>query len=152
MSATCASHQPLPAIFQLLKRKNSMSLLNRILSKIFRKETITQNFGVESIPTIEEFPKLSDSDRIRVIIFIGDSGKVEYFPLMKYAILSDKEEGVKFAALKRIRNFKNHNETIALFTELKNNKWGVNLEPYFSMALSGLGIITIEEFEERIHD
>jgi len=129
-----------------------MSLLNRILSKIFRKETITQNFGVESIPTIEEFPKLSDSDRIRVIIFIGDSGKVEYFPLMKYAILSDKEEGVKFAALKRIRNFKNHNETIALFTELKNNKWGVNLEPYFSMALSGLGIITIEEFEERIHD
>jgi len=129
-----------------------MSLLNRILGKIFRKETITQNFGVERIPTIEEFPKLSDSDRIRVIIFIGDSGKFEYFPFMKYAILSDKEQGVKFAALKRIRNFKNHNETIALFTELKNNKWGENLEPYFSMALSGLGIITIEEFEERIHD
>ncbi len=151
MSATCASHQPLPAIFQLPKRKNIMSLLNRILGKIFRKGTITQNFGVESIPTIEEFPKLSDSDRIRVIIFIGDSGKFEYFPFMKYAILSDKEQGVKFAALKRIRNFKNHNETIALFTELKNNKWGKNLEPYFSMALSGLGIITLEEFEDRIH-
>lgn len=86
-----------------------------------------------------------------VIMFLGDSGKLEYFPFLKYAIRSDTDLNVKFAALKRIHLFKDHPETIQMLTDLKNDGLGQTYEPYFSMALSRLGVISIKEFENTIN-
>jgi hypothetical protein len=87
-----------------------------------------------------------------VIMFVGDTGKVDYFPFLKYAILNDTDSNVKFAALKRIHLFKDNAEVVPMLTELKNSGGGQKFEPYFSMALSKLGIITMKEFEGMINN
>ena len=125
-----------------------------IFDKIFRRQRQIpgQTSVEEKLPTLEEFPQLNSSNRMGVIMFMGDSGKLEYFPFLKYAIVSETDPDVKFAALKRIHLFKNHPDTIPMLTELKNNGSEQKFEPYFSMALSRLGLISIEEFKKKINN
>jgi hypothetical protein len=127
-----------------------------IFDKLFRRQPNYQVSGMTSeknnLPTIEEFPQLNPEARMGVIIALGDSGKFEYFPFLKYAVLIETDQNVKFAALKRIHLFKDYPDTIPMLTELKNNRDVRELEPYFSMALSRLGLISIEEFEKKINN
>ncbi|MEO8233987.1 MAG: hypothetical protein ABI549_01115 [Flavobacterium sp.] len=122
-----------------------------IFDKLFGRKEQKNNSEPKRLPTIEEFPKLISENRMRVIMILGDSGNLDFFPFLKYAIQDDSDINVKFVALKRIHLFKNHPHTIPMLTELKNNGIGEKFEPYFSMALSRLGIISIKEFEEKMN-
>jgi hypothetical protein len=127
-----------------------------IFDKIFGKQQKKQTFGhtneKKTLPTIEEFLQLNASDRMGLIMTVGDTGKSDYFPFLKYAILNDLDLNVKFAALKRIHLFKDNTEVVPMLTEIKNSGIGQKFEPYFSMALSRLGIITMKEFEDLINN
>jgi hypothetical protein len=118
----------------------------KIFEKIFGRKKLNK------FPTLTEFPKLNSDDRIMTIMMMGDSEKIEYFPFLKYAIEKDTDINVKFSALKRIHHFKNHSETLPLLNELKDNNIGQNYEPYLSMALLKLGIISEEEFSDKINN
>jgi hypothetical protein len=83
-------------------------------------------------------------------MFLGDSGDLRNFALIRFAIQKDPDIHVKFAGLKRIHLFKGHPEFKEMITDLQKDGKGEKMEPYFSMALSKLGIISIEEFERRI--
>ena len=118
----------------------------KIIEKIFGRKKLN------GFPTLSEFPKLNSDERIMTIMMMGDSEKNEYFPFLKYAIQIDTDINVKFAALKRIHHFKNHSETTSMLNELKDNNIGQKYEPYFSMALLRLGIISEDEFNEIINN
>ena len=122
-----------------------------IFNKLFGKKQPEKEIRPKRIPTIEEFPKLGAEDRMGIIMILGDTGNPDSFPYIKYAIQNDTDLNVKFAALKRVHLFINHPETIPMLTELNNNGGGKTLEPYFSMALSRLGIISTEEFRKKIN-
>jgi hypothetical protein len=100
---------------------------------------------------IREFTQFSIDDRLKKIMMLGDSGDPGNFKLIQYAIQYDPDLHVKFSALKRIHLFKGHPDLEPMLNLLKQNKTGDNLEPYFSMALSRMGLITIEEFERKIN-
>lgn len=121
-----------------------------IFDKLFGKKEQKKESQPKRLPTIEEFPQLNSDDRMGIIMLLGDSGKLEFLPFLKYAIENDNDIDVKFAALKRIHLFINHPDTVPMMTELKNNNIGKELEPYFSMALSRLGIISFEDFEKKM--
>ena len=121
-----------------------------IFDKLFGKKEQKKECQSRKFPTIEEFPTLNSDDRMGIIMLLGDSGTLEYFPFLKYAIEKDPDIDVKFAALKRIHHFKDHPDTVPMMTELKKKNIGEEFEPYFSMALSQLGIISFEEFEEKM--
>ncbi len=123
-----------------------------IFDKFFRKKKQKVQQDLKKLPSIEEFPKLNSDEKMGIVMILGDSGKLEFFPYLKYAIEQETDIDVKFAALKRIHLFRNHPNTIPMITELMNNGLGEEFEPYFSMALSRLGIISIEEFEEKINN
>src|SRR5687768_12542979 len=121
--------------------------------KLFGKQTQKTEQDRESgKPTgLEGFAQLNAGDRMGMIMTMGDTGNLKHFPFLKYAIQKDPDMNVRFAALKRIHHFKDHPETISMLTELKNNGEGENYEPYFSMALSRLNIITLQEFEAKLN-
>ncbi len=125
-----------------------------LFDKLFGKQKLVteQTSATKKIPTLEEFPQLNEKERMGLIMDMGDSGRLEFFPFLKYAIQKDKDIHVKFAALKRIHLFKEHPDTTQLLTELKKSGEGENFEPYFSMALLKLGIITLKEFEDKINN
>lgn len=82
---------------------------------------------------------------------MGDTGNLKYFDLLRFAIESETDTGVRFAALKRIHLFKEHAELKPMLVSMQEKGSGENLEPYFLMALSRAGIISIEDFKERIN-
>lgn len=129
-----------------------MGIFDKIVGGQDEKQTSGQSNTKKTLPTIEEFTKLTASERISLIMAMGDTGKADYFPFLKYAIQNDTDHNVKFAALKRIHLFKDNAEVVPFLTEIKNNGGGKVLEPYFSMALSRLGIITIKELEDIINN
>lgn len=129
-----------------------MSIFNKLFGRQKNNQTSEQTKEKKTLPTIEEFRQLNDSDRMGLIMTLGDTGKSEYFPFLKYAIQNDANQHVTFAALKRIHLFEDNPEVVSMLTEIKNNGGGKEFEPYFSMALSRLGIITMEEFEEMINN
>lgn len=129
-----------------------MGLFDKIFGKQEKKEPSGHTNEEKTIPTLDEFPKLSKADRMGVIMVVGDTSKSEYFPFIKYAILNDTDLHVKLAAFKRIHLFKDNPEVVPMLTEIKNSGGGQDFEPYFSMALSRLGIITMKEFEDIINN
>jgi hypothetical protein len=128
-----------------------MSIFNKLFGRQKNNQTSEQTKEKKPLPTIEEFRQLNDSDRMGLIMALGDTGKSEYFPFIKYAVLNDSNLHVKLAAFKRIHLFKDNPEVVPMLTEIKNNGGGKDFEPYFSMALSRLEIITLKEFEEIIN-
>jgi hypothetical protein len=99
---------------------------------------------------LEQFTSLDNDSRLMQIITLGDHADMKSFKLLQYAILSDPDDGVKCAALKRIHLFKGHPDLIPMMTKLKASGTTEDLEPYFSMALNRLGLISLQEFEEKI--
>ncbi|WP_294671313.1 hypothetical protein [uncultured Fluviicola sp.] len=129
-----------------------MSIFNKLFGKQDKKQPSRHPNQKKPIPTFDEFTRLRAENRLGVIMVVGDTGKSEYFPFLKYAILNDPDFHVTLAALKRIHLFKENTEVVPMLTEIKNNGSGQEFEPYFSMALSRLGIITMEEFEKKMNN
>lgn len=100
---------------------------------------------------IQDFARHNDSKRMVAIMALGDTGDPRYFRLLQYAILYDPNSDVKFSALKRLHLHKGHPELEPMLIKLKNEGKGDEMEPYFSMLLSRVGLITIEELERKIN-
>jgi len=98
----------------------------------------------------ETFQRLNEEDRMVVIMKVGDSGDLQYFDLMTSA-LTDSSKSVKFAALKRIHNFSAHPDTIPLVQSLESRNSQRELEPYYSMALFRLSLISEEELKNILN-
>ena len=130
-----------------------MSIWKKIFSKKIIKNHQTYSFDLNNIEgrEIEEFSKLNEDNRIMQIMMLGDTGNPKYFDLLRFSIESDPSINVKFAALKRIHLFKEHPDLKPLLIGMQENKFIEKLEPYFSMALSRAGIISIEDFQNRIN-
>jgi len=130
-----------------------MSIWKKIFSKKIIKNHQTYSFDLSNIEGrgIEDFSKLNEDNRIMQIMMLGDTGNLKYFDLLRFSIESDPSINVKFAALKRIHLFKEHPDLKPLLVGMQENKFIEKLEPYFSMALSRVGIISIEDFQNKIN-
>jgi hypothetical protein len=113
-------------------------------NKLFKKD---KNLPGSTIP---EFANLNKDEKLALVMTAGDSGNARYFELMKYCIVHETTLELKFAALKRIHNFKDQPELKIIFDELRQKPITEKWEPYFSMALNRLGYISLEEFEKKI--
>jgi hypothetical protein len=109
--------------------------------------------NLPEITTISDFAKLPVDYRLTAIMKYGDTKPVDpdHFKYFEFAIVSDPDTHVKLAALKRIHLFKGHPDLLPMITAIRQtNQYGY-LEPYFSMALHRLDLITLEEFERIIN-
>jgi hypothetical protein len=131
-----------------------MGLFERFFkSKKDNTEHINDNSQVfkDEETLVKNFIRSGNSDRIRIVMKFGDSAMPEYYPVLKYAILNDANIDVKFAALKRIHLFKDNPDVVLLLNNLNTITNIEQLEPYYSMALSRVGIITIDQFNEKLN-
>lgn len=132
-----------------------MSLFKRLFA---RKKQPGKGMRLEAgqvdiaMTTEERFAMLSSDERLGTVITLGDSGQVKYFDILRYSIQSDPDINVRFAALKRIHLFKDHPDLIPFLKGLNEKVTHSTLEPYLSMALSRVGIISLEEFKQRINN
>ena len=130
-----------------------------IFSKIFKRKNsdkpkelrIDLDLNEADKQLIKDFSNYDDDWRVREIIILAETQDFLYFRVIQYAILYDANLNVKFAALKRLHLFKEHPDVAPMLLQLKDNKMGDKMEPYFSMALSRLGLITIEEFKRKVN-
>ena len=81
---------------------------------------------------------------------LGDDAQLSNYPIFEYAILNDKDNDVQMAALKRIHKFKSTADTEGLLKNRMSEKTYTHLEPYFSMALLHVGIISEAEFNNIV--
>src|ERR1700744_5245166 len=109
------------------------------------------DFVISENELVEKFSKLNNADRMGTIVKYGDTGDLKYYPLIRYAIKQDTDIHVKFAALKRVHLLKEHPDVVPMLNELKERINTELIEPYYSMALSRVGIISIEEFKDRMN-
>lgn len=127
---------------KLFGKKNKLDESTR-----FDKNQIDTNLATE-----EKFASLNSDERLGAIMSLGDTGQNNLFELLKFSIKSDPDIDVRFAALKRIHLFKEHPDLIPFLKSLSVDDKKPNLEPYLSMALSRVGIISLEEFNQRINN
>jgi len=99
---------------------------------------------------IKQFKRLNEDDRLKKVMYYGDTADTKYYQLLKYCITKDESQSVQFAALKRIHLFKDHPDLVPMLKELGDTINISNLEPYYSMALSRVGLISIEDFKKRV--
>jgi hypothetical protein len=99
---------------------------------------------------IKQFCRLNGDDRVRQIMRWGDAGDNSKLRIFQHAILNDSDSGVKMAALKRIHLFQDKEVVQQFLANDKTKEIGQTCEPYYSMALSRVGLISKEEFEKRI--
>jgi len=124
-----------------------------MFKKIFKKkktieinfDQIDLNLSEQEKQSVEKFCNRTDEERMGDIITLGDKGDNNFFYLIYYAALFDPDLNVRFAALKRIPNFKDNPNFDLLINNLNKPEIGENLEPYYSMMLCNLGKITPEE-------
>jgi len=104
------------------------------------------NSDNNELSSLEKFISKTPNERLRDIMLLGDSGNKDAFEILEYAIRNDDDSGVVMAALKRIHKFKGHKRLNPLLEELKNKESITKYEPYYSMALLNLGMISEDEF------
>ena len=127
-------------IFSKKKNKSEIDFANVGLN-------LTDN-GKESI---QRFTNRTDNERMGDIMMLGDKGEPNYFYLIYYATLFDDDKNVRFAALKRLHNFKDSPNFDLLIEKLGEPNVGEELEPYYSMMLSRIGKISESEFKDRLN-
>ena len=125
-----------------------MKILKWILGKNKNEGTATSNRNHED--ELNSLEQLCDDDRMRKIIEWCDKGDNSKLPTIQHAILYDSDIGVKSAAFKRIHLFSDKDNVRKFLKEKNTKEVGQKCEPYYSMALSRTGLITIEEFKKRI--
>ena len=113
-----------------------------------RLETNVSNHEKDESEIIKRFKSKSADDRLKDIMILGDSGNQSIFANIQYAIENDNDSGVVMAALKRIHKFKGHKDLVPFLERLKSRDNIKNYEPYYSMALLNLEMITEEEFRK----
>jgi hypothetical protein len=133
-----------------------MGFLDNIFSKKRNNLEIDfANFGLSLTDngkeSIRKFASRSDKVRMGDIMMLGDKGDPNFFYLIYYAALFDYDNNVRFAALKRLPNFKDNPNFEILIKKLEEPNVGKELEPYYSMMLSRIGMISESEFNERIN-
>lgn len=101
--------------------------------------------------SIRKFANRNDKERMGDIMMLGDKGDPNFFYLIYYAVLFDYDKNVRFAALKRLHNFKDNPNFEILIKKLGEPNVGEELEPYYSMMLSRIGKISGTEFKDRIN-
>lgn len=126
-----------------------------MFKKLFKKkksETIDLdlNLSEQGKESIKKFSSRTDNERMGDIMMFGDKGDNNFFYLIYFAALHDSDINVRFAALKRIPNFKDNQNFDLLITNLSKPNVGEKLEPYYSMMLCNLGKITPEELNDRV--
>lgn len=132
-----------------------MSLFKKLFGK---KKILDESTRLEKIqPTSnltpeEKFASLSSDERLGAIMSLGDTGQSKFFELLKFSIESDPDIDVRFAALKRIHLFKENAELISFLKSLREGDKRQSLEPYLSMALCRVGVISQEEFQNRMNN
>ena len=100
---------------------------------------------------ILEFKQLSPDNRVRALIVLGEIAELSSFPMFEYAILHDKDMDVQMAALKRIHKFKSIEDIQGLLNKRMSEGSYAHLEPYFSMALLHVGMISEAEFNTTVN-
>ena len=95
-------------------------------------------FDITTERFISEFEQIKNIDgQIKLVMHLGDSKNVNFFEFLKYCIVNNYNPHIRFAALKRISNYKQENLK-PFFEELISKNKQEGLEPYFSIALSSL--------------
>jgi len=120
--------------------------------KLEESKRFDKNQNDTNLTPEEKFASLSSDERLGAIMSLGDTGQNKFFDLLKFSIQFDQDIDVRFAALKRIHLFKEHPDSIPFLKSLSENNKQPNLEPYLSMALSRVGIISQEELQNRINN
>ncbi|MDO7848230.1 hypothetical protein Q5H92_17820 [Hymenobacter sp. M29] len=97
----------------------------------------------------EGFLRLSPDEQMIVLIRLAEKedADLDDFKLYQSAIISGTDKDVKFTALKRIHLFKRHADLLPMMNRLRQQESSKDLEPYFSIALSRLGVISLNEFQ-----
>ncbi len=131
-----------------------MNFFKRLFGKENSKAqmaSITLDLNDADKQIISDFASYDDEWRVKEIIILSETADHLYFRLMQYAILYDPNLNVKFAALKRIHLFQDHPDLKTMMLKMKGSSMSVKLEPYFSMALTRLGLISLEEFNHKVN-
>jgi hypothetical protein len=129
-----------------------MNIFKRLFGSETKKSSSENgNLNPDEKELIKKFSKLSNANRMGKIMEYGDSKDLKYYPLLKYSIIYDPDIHVKSAALKRIHFFQMHPDVIPMLNQLNSYIDTRSLEPYYSIALSRLGVISREELENRIN-
>lgn len=93
---------------------------------------------IEINKMIEDFSKFqSEDNKIALVMHLGETKDNSFFEFLKYCISNETNPHVRFAAIKRIPFYKNQGLQL-FFEDLISNNKQVELEPYFSIALSTL--------------
>ena len=106
--------------------------------------------GKDDVDLIQ-FSKLNNDNRLRQIMEWGDKIDDSKLKVFQHAIMNDSDSGIKMAALKRIHLFRDKENVRLFLNDERTRTVGQACEPYYSMALSRMGIISNEEFEKRIN-
>lgn len=102
--------------------------------------------------SIRKFASRTDKERMGDIMFLGDNGDHNFFYLIYYSALHDPDMHVRFAALKRIPNFRENPDFNLLIEKLGEPNVGENLEPYYSMLLFRIGRISETELTNKLNN
>lgn len=81
----------------------------------------------------------------------GDEGQAQYFDFMKWCVEYDPDMHVQFAALKRLPNFPQKEELALFLTQLSSRSGSSRLEPYLSMSMLKMNLISKEELNKRLN-
>ena len=124
-----------------------------LLSRLFKgkRDQRGARESVSDYDTLVELYKCDDDTRMRKIIYWCEKVDNTKLNVVQYAILHDSDLGVKMAGLKRIHLF---TDKLAVREFLKDEMTfnvGRKCEPYYSMALSKMGLISYDEFQRRVN-
>ncbi|WP_459212273.1 hypothetical protein [Aquimarina rhabdastrellae] len=129
-----------------------------MFKKLFKKKTIEIDFDTigfklsdQGKESIKKFCGRTAEERMGDIMYLGNKGNPNFFYLIYYAILFDRDLNVRFAALKRASKFKEAPNFDMLLDKLDKLRIGESLEPYYSMMLYELREISLEEFKKRMN-
>lgn len=81
----------------------------------------------------------SIENKIKLIMHLGETKNIKFYELLKHCLLSQSNQNIRFAALKRIPYFKSKKVKEEIFDKIIERKEVDNYEPYFSIALSSIG-------------
>ena len=96
------------------------------------------NFEISDKKLISYFKELKSLDsKVKLIIHLGETKNIKFYSLLKYCVLKESNQNIRFAALKRIPYFKSENIK-EIFDEIISRNEVKQYEPYFSIALSSI--------------
>lgn len=99
----------------------------------------------------EQFAGFQPDQRMKAVMIAGDSREAKYYEFLKWCVEHDPEMDVRLAALKRLSGFSGQDDLPVFLAQRDDAADKSALEPYLSMALSRVGLITDEELDARLN-